>query len=72
MTRKYPAIPQPTMTVESLQASVLALKELVEILARQRVQGVILDSAVTWRDLVELNSPIDGTPLIDLAQVPRK
>jgi hypothetical protein len=52
--------------------TVLAMKELVEVLARQR--GDIGNSAVTWDDLLKLNQPETGTgkPLIDPRAVPRK
>lgn len=45
-------IPQPTPTLDGLMASVLAIKEMVEVLAAQR--GDPRDTAVTWRQLLEL------------------
>ncbi len=58
---KYPAVPDPSLKVESLRDSVLALKQAFEIHSAQR--GKRLDAAVTWQDLVDLG-------LIDLADVP--
>ena|GEM_PF-6760612 len=57
---KYPSVPEPTQDVRSLQASVLALKENVEILTGQR-RG---PTPVTWDDLVRLG-------LIEEADIPR-
>lgn len=48
--RTQVTIPEPYTNVESLRASVMALKELVESLAGQR--GDRDDVAVTWSDLV--------------------
>jgi hypothetical protein len=48
----YPAIPDPTTEVESLQASMAAAKQFLEILSGQK--GIRLNAAVTWQDLVDL------------------
>lgn len=50
-TKKYPAIPEPGANIESLREAVVALKETVEILTRQRLPG---KSAVIWDELVAL------------------
>lgn len=47
--RTQPTIPEPYQTLASLQTSVAAMKELVEILAGQR--GDHDDQAVTWGEL---------------------
>jgi hypothetical protein len=60
---KYPSIPDPIATPESLRQSVTQLKEAVEILTRQRKP--ITAGAVTWQDLLDLE-------LITLEQVPRR
>lgn len=49
-----PAIPEPTMDIGSLLATVQALKEAVEILQGQRA-GMPMAS-VRWQDLVELGT----------------
>lgn len=67
---KFAAIPQPTHSIPSLVESVIALKEAVEVLARQR--GDTDKSAVTWGDLKELNSPETGKRLIDPKTTPGK
>jgi len=59
----YRAIPDPAPTVESLQRSVQALKETVEILTRQR--RPVGAGAVTWQDLLDLE-------LIASGQVPSR
>lgn len=46
-------IPEPYNDVDSLRAAVMAIKELVEMLAGQR--GDPLNVAVTWDDLVKLS-----------------
>ncbi len=61
--RPAPAIPEPTTTIVGLQASVLALKEAVEILQGQR--GSPGNRAVDWDDLTELG-------LIGKEQKPKK
>lgn len=50
MAQNLPAIPQPSRT--NPQPALQALKEAVEILARQR--GRVLDSAVTFQDLIDM------------------
>ena len=50
--RRQEAIPEPYQDVASLRASVMAIKELVEMLAGQR--GRAADAAVTWQDLLNL------------------
>lgn len=62
MTTKYPAIPDPVTSVDSLRDTTIAIKEAVEILARQR--GDRSTSAVTWQDLLALG-------LCSAAQVPK-
>lgn len=64
---KFAAIPQPTE--RNLLTTVLALKEAVEVLTRQR--GEIGKSAVTWDELQSLHSPT-GEPLIDPRDAPKK
>lgn len=59
----YPAIPNPDGSIPTQEAAILALKEAVEVLIRQR--GLVLDSAVTWRDLVAIG-------VVTTAQVPKK
>jgi hypothetical protein len=60
------AVPEPYTTLESLYATVLALKEAVEVLQNQR--GNSEDAAVVFRDLVALGVmnkhqiPKDGQP----------
>lgn len=61
MSKLYPSIPEPSQDVRSLQASVLALKEAVEVLSGQR-RGT--HPPVTWGDLVDLG-------LIDRTDIPR-
>jgi len=51
--RKFPAIPEPRPTVESMHDTVMALKEAVEIMTRQRGGADPVTSMVTWGDLVE-------------------
>jgi len=65
MPRIYPAIPEPAATVASLRETAMATKEVVEILAQQRGIRQILNSAVTWQDLLDLE-------LVSPEQVPRK
>lgn len=67
---KFSGIPQPTHDVSSLVEAVIALKESVEVLTRQR--GDTTHSAVTWEDLLKLNSPETGKQLIDPKAVPTK
>ena len=50
--RQRVSVPHPEATLESLQASVLGLKEAVEILMQQR--GHSDDWAVRWSDLIRL------------------
>ena len=50
--RRQATIPDPGLSPESLHASVVGIKELIEVLAGQR--GTKLDRAVTFRDLVFL------------------
>ena len=61
MTVKYQSIPSPVAEAESLRATALATKEVVEAISGQR--GSYLNAAVTWQDLVNLG-------LITLSQVP--
>ena len=46
-------IPEPYENIESVYRTVLAMKELVEMLAGQR--GQAYDVAVTWQDLLDLD-----------------
>lgn len=54
MSRKRPqqTIPDPYATLTSLQATVSAMKELVESMAGQR--GGLDDICVTWQELIDL------------------
>jgi hypothetical protein len=54
-------IPVPYEDVQSLRATAMATKELVETLAGQR--GQAFDVAVTWQDLLNLQ-------LVTLADIP--
>lgn len=58
---KYPSIPAPSQDIRSIQATVIALKEAVELLTGQR-QNV--NPPVTWDDLVRLG-------VIEQGDVPR-
>lgn len=49
--RRYPAIPEPQPTIESLVQCIQALKEAVETLTGQRKHDQLGASAVTWDDL---------------------
>lgn len=61
---KFPAISDPIQTIESLHNTILELKQAVETLTRQRK---VLDSAVTWQDLLDLRRAI---PIITTLDVP--
>lgn len=61
MANKYPSIPEPSQDVRSLQATILALKEAVEILTGQRRGGVPVP---TWEDLARLG-------VIEQSDIPR-
>jgi hypothetical protein len=50
--RPQATIPEPYTTLDSLHATAMATKELVESLAGQR--GSVDDVAVTWGDLIRL------------------
>ncbi len=53
MTSKYhPAIPEPGQDLVSLRETVMALKQLAEVLSQQRKPKNA--AAVTWDDLVDL------------------
>jgi len=52
----YPAIADPTTDPASLREAVMALKETVEILTRQRGAGAA--AAVTWAELEALGGPV--------------
>lgn len=47
-----PSIPEPYATIASLTTTVSTMKEAVEIMAGHR--GPVLNSTVTWDDLVRL------------------
>ena len=51
-TGDYKAIPDPLADVHSLREALLAAKETIEVLTRQRKP--IAAAAVTWQDLVDL------------------
>lgn len=57
----YRSVPEPTP--DTIQQSVTALKDTVEVLARQRAP--VIASAVTFQDLIDLG-------LITAAQVPSR
>lgn len=61
-TIKYPSIPKPSADIVALSRAGDAMKETLEILTQQR--GNKENSAVTWKDLVDLG-------LILPTQVPR-
>lgn len=61
MALKYPAIPDPNLTPESMRDSMITVKQAFEIHSGQR--GKRLDAAVTWQDLVDLG-------LIEASRVP--
>lgn len=63
VTRKYPAVGEPTTDTNSLRNAAVAVKEGYEILVGQR--GDPLMRAVTWGDLVALG-------LATADQVPQK
>jgi hypothetical protein len=52
-TKQKFVIPQPTNDLEGMYASVLAMKECLEVLMSQR--GHSDDHAVTWGDLIRLD-----------------
>lgn len=56
-------IPEPYEDVQSLRAAVMAIKELVEVLAGQR--GFMTEVAVTWQDLINLQ-------LVNMADIPKE
>jgi hypothetical protein len=63
--RKLPAIPEPQPTLEDLYNTVMAIKQLVEILTGQAAK---LDlAAVTWDDLTK----IEPVPVITPEQIPK-
>ncbi len=61
--RRMAAIPVPYDDVQSLRATVMALKDLAEELSGQR--GAVGDCAVTFNDLVRFG-------LIDRERVPKQ
>ena len=48
---RFPAIPEPSPTIESLVTTVIALKEAVELLTGQRRRDADGTAAVTWDEL---------------------
>ena len=50
--REQVTIPEPTLDQASHRAAIMAMKELIEVLAGQR--GQAMDAAVTWQDLLDL------------------
>lgn len=64
MSKFTPAIPEPSHAIGDLYQAVLALKQAVEILTKQRGPARKADAAVTWQDLVDLG-------LIDADQIPK-
>jgi hypothetical protein len=63
VSKKFPAIPEPVPTLEDLYNTVVALKQAVETLTRQKN---VRDSAVTWDDLLNVR-PI---PVVTPQQLP--
>lgn len=63
IVKVFPAIPHPHPDVKSLHTTMLALKEAVEVLTKQR--GNPSNSSVVWNDLVALG-------IVNAAQVPTK
>lgn len=63
MSRKYPAIPEPGNNIESIREAVVAMKQIVEGLARLRDPA---KSAVTWDELIAL-----GIWGVDADKVPK-
>jgi len=51
---RFPAIPEPQPTVESLVQVCNALKEAVELITDQRKRGGEAMSSPTWGDLVQM------------------
>ena len=51
---KFPAIPEPQPTIESLVQVVNALKEIVEMITDQRQRGREMAASPTWGDLVNV------------------
>ena len=51
---RFPAIPDPQPTVESLVQVCNALKEAVEVLTNQRKRGQGLTAAPSWGELVDM------------------
>ncbi len=50
--RKHPAIPQPESNIASMHATLVPMKEAVDML--QGATGTAYDCAVTWGDLLQL------------------
>lgn len=63
--RNFPGIPEPQATIQSHQATLMVIKEAVEVLTRQRKIEQVSQSAVTWDDLVSVG-------LITRDQIPRR
>ncbi len=50
--RSMSTIPDPNKDINSIHATLMGIKELLEVLAGQR--GRALNAAVTWQDLLDL------------------
>lgn len=50
--RVMQTIPDPNKNIDSMHATLMGMKELLEVLAGQR--GRPLNAAITWQDLVDL------------------
>lgn len=61
----YSSIPEPQASIPSHHEAILALKEAVEVITRQRRREQIALSAVTWNDLVALG-------VIERDQIPKR
>jgi hypothetical protein len=61
----FSAIPEPQLSLASHQEALIALKETVEVLARQRRTDQVASSAVTFNDLVALG-------LIQRDEIPKR
>lgn len=61
----FSSIPEPMLTLASHQDVLVALKEAVEVLTRQRKLEQVRSSAVTWNDLLALG-------LVQPDQVPKR
>lgn len=66
MSRKFPAIPQPVRdNDDSIYEALLAMKEAIELMTRQRAKNLGTLAMPTWQELVDLG-------VITQDQVPRE